>query len=160
MLLNLQHVAVDECLSAFQCHLFGAVLLHLLLQPPGCRLVTGCLIGSFYEMDSLAVEQVAPHCNGKQLHFPQNVYVWRVCAYHSGSGFTLTLNRKHLFSACLTDLINFFNCANSFFIKYFKPSNNCSLLHNRQFRTVSQTFIYFNSTITSYLKKSSFLRCS
>lgn len=40
VLLNVQYVAVDECLSAFQCRLFRAVLLHLLLQPPGCHLVT------------------------------------------------------------------------------------------------------------------------
>lgn len=41
MLLNVQYVAVDECLSVqSQCSLFRAVLLHLLLQPPGCHLIT------------------------------------------------------------------------------------------------------------------------
>lgn len=121
-LLNVQYVAVDECLSAFQCRLLWAVLLHLLLQAPGCHLVTVELLDwLLLVMDSLATEQMAPRCTGKQLQFPHNGFVWCVCLRAPFIHLALTLDREHLFSACLICLINFFfTSARSFSSKQFK----------------------------------------
>lgn len=59
-------------------------------------------------MDSLAIEQVAPCCNGKQVHLPQNVLLWRVCARLLGCWFTLAEERIVILCLfiCLHELIS------------------------------------------------------
>ena len=82
---------------------------------------SSCLIGCFSVMDSLAIEQMAPRCTGKQLQFSQNVFVWCVCVHHSESVCTsaLTVADKCLLSS-LASFLNFlFTSARTFSRKHF-----------------------------------------